>query len=69
MTITDKLFATWFCFMFMTILYASFGCHDIATDNVSRIEPDTVQGVMKPYVDSLQPDTIKWEVEPEMINP
>ena len=68
MTQSDKLFAAWFCFMFITIIYASFGCHDIATDNVNRIEPDTLQGVMRPYVDSLQPDTIKWEVEPEMIN-
>ena len=69
MSNSDKLFATWFCFMFMTIIYASFGCHDIATDIVNRIEPDTLLGVMRPYVDSLQPDTIKWEVEPEMINP
>lgn len=69
MSNSDKLFATWFCFMFITIIYASFGCHDIATDNVSRIEIDTVQGVMKPYVDSIDPDVIKWEVESEMINP
>jgi hypothetical protein len=32
--------------------------------------PDTINAdTLRPYVDSLQPDTIKWIVEPEMINP
>ena len=55
-------------FIFVTILW-----HSCWSDcNPYRMEDpksDTLQGVMKPYVDSLQPDVIKWKVEPEMIEP
>lgn len=71
MSHTDRCLLALFCFLFVAILYASFGCNEC---NPYRMEqgntPDTINAdTLRPYVDSLQPDTIKWIVEPEMIEP
>jgi hypothetical protein len=75
----DRCLLALFCFLFVAIIYASFGCNDC---NPYKMEqgnvPDTIQAdTLQACIDSatsklefkIQLNTASYENEPEMINP